>query len=1020
MTTLAPLVHALAGPFVDPASRTWAPALALAAIVAIALGGSLRAAWAIVRHPSSVLDAQLFVVRRLAAAALPIGGGAGAVGLAVAIARALDAALGRPELAVPPAAIAALTAIVTFVVSDASRYVLHRAMHRIPALWAFHQVHHGAEVLTPLTLYRVHPVEGLLFGLRGTLVLGTLGGLSWWAFRDAGAGAILGVSAVGFVLNGLVGNLRHSHVAWGFGRLERWLLSPAQHQVHHAVERACQGSNFGVWLACWDRWGGTWRASAAVAAFGLDPADRNHDPRDLWSVLVGPLRRPAWLVAALAVGRTAGAAEPVEIPPVDAPPGDDVVAEDDDGAIIVTDDAGKVSVPGAAAVIGEDELDRYAYDDVHRVLAKVPGVYTRGEDGFGLRPNIGIRGANSDRSSKVALMEDGVLFGPAPYAAPAAYYFPLPLRLVGVEVFKGAAATRFGPNTVGGAINLRTREVPTDGLAGAFDLAGGMFATTRGHGWIGVGDDRRGVLLELAHLGTTGFKDLDGGGSTGFQREDVMLKARVGGATDDLELKLGAGRERSHETYTGLSPADFAATPYRRYAASADDLMRWWRTEAELAWTVRHEGLTVRTVAYHHRLSRQWTKLNRFAGGPDLHDLLGVDAFGQAGVYQAILRGEADTASPDQVLMIGTNDRRFHAFGVQSVATWSVAGDRLASKLETGLRLHGDLVDRVHTEDPTAMTDGALVPTGDARLVLLDQQSAAFALAAHVAEDLMIGDLRVLPGVRVEAIRGIATDAGAATVATTRVVPLPGLGAIYDPGPTWDLFAGVHRGFTPVAPGQPKDVSPELSWNFEAGARADGEAAHAEVTAFYVDYQNIAGVCTVSAGCDADELDRQFNGGRAQVAGAEVATSAEAALPAEITLGGELSYTLTWSAFATAFDSDFDQFGSVDVGDHLPYVPMHQGAARATFTHPRVELAFAANYRGAMRDVAGQGKIEDRVKIPASFTLDVTATAPIGPWSVYATCTNVTNRVNLEGMRPFGLRPGAPRLVMVGLRGRWG
>ena len=94
-------------------------------------------------------------------------------------------------------------------------------------------------------------------------------------------------------------------------------------------------------------------------------------------------------------------------------------------------------VSGSAHVVDKEALEEQAYEDVHRVLKQVPGVYVRDEDGQGLRPNIGLRGANSDRSAKVTLMEDGVLMAPAPYAAPAAYYFPITSRLVGVEVFKG-------------------------------------------------------------------------------------------------------------------------------------------------------------------------------------------------------------------------------------------------------------------------------------------------------------------------------------------------------------------------------------------------------------------------------------------------------------------------------------------------------------------------------------------------------------------------------------------------------
>ena len=96
-----------------------------------------------------------------------------------------------------------------------------------------------------------------------------------------------------------------------------------------------------------------------------------------------------------------------------------------------------VETGGSAHVVKDAQLRRFSYDDPHQVLLTVPGVYVRPEDGMGLRPNIGIRGANSDRSKKVTLMEDGVLVGPAPYSAPAAYYFPLIDRMRTVRVVKG-------------------------------------------------------------------------------------------------------------------------------------------------------------------------------------------------------------------------------------------------------------------------------------------------------------------------------------------------------------------------------------------------------------------------------------------------------------------------------------------------------------------------------------------------------------------------------------------------------
>ena len=117
-------------------------------------------------------------------------------------------------------------------------------------------------------------------------------------------------------------------------------------------------------------------------------------------------------------------------------------------------------VPGSAHVIETEELNALHQSDILKVLRTVPGVYLQEEEGFGLRPNIGIRGSGLDRSARIALLEDGVLIAPAPYAAASAYYFPTQRRMAGIEVLKGPAAVAVGPRTTGGALNMISTPIP--------------------------------------------------------------------------------------------------------------------------------------------------------------------------------------------------------------------------------------------------------------------------------------------------------------------------------------------------------------------------------------------------------------------------------------------------------------------------------------------------------------------------------------------------------------------------------
>ena len=140
--------------------------------------------------------------------------------------------------------------------------------------------------------------------------------------------------------------------------------------------------------------------------------------------------------------------------------GGDAALEPIDSVTIIGHRSDAADVPGSAHVMDQEALAVFIDADILRVLRSVPGVYVQEEEGFGLRPNIGIRGSGLDRSARIALLEDGVLIAPAPYAAPSAYYFPTQRRMHSLEVLKGPAAVVVGPRTTGGAINMISTPIP--------------------------------------------------------------------------------------------------------------------------------------------------------------------------------------------------------------------------------------------------------------------------------------------------------------------------------------------------------------------------------------------------------------------------------------------------------------------------------------------------------------------------------------------------------------------------------
>jgi Fe(3+) dicitrate transport protein len=677
---------------------------------------------------------------------------------------------------------------------------------------------------------------------------------------------------------------------------------------------------------------------------------------------------------------------------------------------------------GSVHVVSRRQLERFRHDDPNAIVLQIPGVYVRQEDGVGLRPNIGIRGANADRSKKVTLMEDGVLFGPAPYSAPAAYYFPLMSRMIQVRAIKGPSAIQYGPQTVGGALDFVTRYIP-DSPEGQAELSLGEYGYAKAHAHFGASSETTGFLVEGIRLHDGGFKDLPSAADTGSTRNDWMVKGTYDPDPYSLcrhrfSLKLSYADEVSNETYLGLTDTDFRDAPTRRYPASALDQMKNHRTGVVLTHQFDSEnaGLTLETNAYRQVFERAWRKLNGFRGAA-LQGVLREPDDPANAEYHAVLSGSANGATAADTLMIGPNDRSFVSQGVQTVLGWNSDPSTLTHRAEVGLRLHNDSIHRRHSQSGYVLTDGLLVPEGTAEEVTASQAAATYALAVHASNAMTWRDLTLTPGVRVELIWSSFEDDLSESSSERNVqAVMPGAGAYYALSDELGALGGVYRGFSPPAPGTDDHVEPEISINYEAGLRYTAVPLRAEVIGFYNDTQNLTDVCTLSSGCLTQNLDRQLDAGAARIFGVEAQVSHEPRWGA-VRLPYLVSYTFTEARFQNSFTSGDPIYGEVQTGDFMPYIPAHQVAASFGVENDSGGAVVGANYVAPMREEVGSEALDTALTTDEQFWLDAGASfRPLPMLTLQATLKNVLGSQYIVSRRPYGARPNAPRWLQIGAK----
>jgi len=516
---------------------------------------------------------------------------------------------------------------------------------------------------------------------------------------------------------------------------------------------------------------------------------------------------------------------------------------------------------------------------------------------------------------------------------------------------------------------------------------------------------------------TDGFKELDGGGDTGYSKTDFMTKLRYSfSESHALEFKYSMTDEISNETYLGLTDSDYNDNPLRRYRATALDEMDADHSQVMLSYAAKlNDSMSLAIVGYSNDFARNWYKLNK-VNGMSLSSITKPTADGWNEFY--MLMNAQNSA--DDAYRIKANNREYYSSGIQAVLNVNAG----AHDIQAGLRIHSDEMDRFQWEDRYGMQNGILVITTQAAKGSDSNRiDSAEATALFVEDRFTTGDMTVTAGARYEEITVMRDDWGKTDPDRSETpsqrkhtmdVIVPGIGVEYAINEFQTVSVGVHKGFAPPGPGTSgvtdKAVDPETSMNTEIGFKSNQGLNSLEFTLFMNSYDNLLGADTAASGGGSDEL---FNGGAVDISGFELYLRRILVDNGRIQMPLELSWTSTNSEFQESFDGFW---GDVSKGDELPYLPDTMIALNLGLNVDKLSANISMKKTSEMRTVAGSGRIAESnatdeltiIDLGLRYALQDNIRLSVG-------INNFMDDDGIAARRPYGARPTMPRSFSLGV-----
>lgn len=697
-------------------------------------------------------------------------------------------------------------------------------------------------------------------------------------------------------------------------------------------------------------------------------------------------------------------------------------------------------IAGSASFIDDVELKESGYTDTERIMGRVPGVFSQTEDGLGLRTNIGMRGANPNRTTKINITEDGILQGPAVYSNPSMYFFPDAGDAEGIEVLKGATAIGNGPRTTSGAINYISRSTPTEGSKGYFNQTFGDESYLRNHFYYGATMGNLSYVFETHKTAYDGHKEIDAGAgndtNSGFRKNSDLFKIRYTMPSSFMEFSSQNTSETSHASYIGVTRTDFLANPYRRYAISSRDKM-----DNDYHRYIFTYGLdispTTNLVAkvYKAKYSRNWKKVGEIS--------VAIDGSDYSNGATTVKLSEIDWSTD----CIHASNRLVRACNIVTNQTAMLTGEKIkrslghrdygmygydlrlntimgAHDITFGLRSHRDYRDRLDSgiseyytlgsNNTMSLVSSDYVNSGNAN------DDYASAVSVSLVDRITHGNFVTTLGLRHEDVEyweynySVAGDSRTAENSETMLAA----STVYNMGNGASAFIGYSQGYMPSGNG---GALPEESDNYEIGYRSVSPNSQMEIIGFHVDYENLNETCNIQAGC-ADSSQDAKSAGEAHVTGLEFLYRVNNLFAAPQMKGAEgtgSGIRFPMSISVTLQEAEHDvttKSGSFEDGARIAYTPeeIYYVSLGAETNHWDMQISAKYNDEVYNKGASSADVTESAVIYDFRSGMSLDSMGYTGA-RAFLNIDNLFDKEYIASAHNYGFRANKPQTVMAGI-----